>query len=116
MTSIVAFLEARLAEDAANRDEMHARDCTSLRPLPLPCDCPGPARALREFKAKARIVTEHAPVHPVVLRELAPSSDDGLVILSYCPVCDSEEPPCSTLRAVTSVYADHPDYRAEWTP
>jgi hypothetical protein len=109
------FLEARLAEDAANRDEIHARNCTSLRFLPLPCDCPGPARALRELEAKARIVDEHAPVHPVVLRELVSSSQEGLVILSFCPVCDSEEPPCSTLRALTSVYSDHPDYRQEWT-
>jgi hypothetical protein len=114
VTSIVEFLQARLAEDQADFAEVHARNCECLRTLPLPCDCSGPARALREVEAKRRIVKAHEPVHPVLLREGAPSSDEGLTILSYCPVCETEEPPCPTLRALASVYADHPDCQEEW--
>jgi hypothetical protein len=114
MTSIVEVLQARMAEDEADWADAHARDCRFLRTLPLPCDCTRPARALREVQAKKRIANEHEPVHPVLLRDGAPSSNEGLTILSSCRVCQTEEPPCPTLRALASVYANHPDCEEDW--
>ena len=57
-----------------------------------------PARVLAECEAKRQIVELHAEV------EKAGAS---------CAVC-WEDYPCPTLRILTSVYADHPDFREEW--
>ena len=65
-----------------------------------------PARVLAECEAMRRIVGEHLP-----------GGEDGK---SYCGCCWLDdlrtwEPyPCPTMRAVASVYADHPDYQEAW--
>lgn len=54
-----------------------------------------PARVLAECEAKRRIVGYHSVPDP---------HDHG----EGCPGCD-------TMRALALPYADHPDYRAEWS-
>ena len=74
-------------------------------------------RALAECSAKRRIVEEHPgvflPKHHEQLppkcrrcRNLEPAEGDRHMFAPW---------PCGTLRALASVYADHPDYQQEWT-
>ena len=57
-----------------------------------------PARVLAECEAKRRIISLHRQYE-------WPSCDGG----------DAHGPEnCETLRILASVYADHPDFRAEW--
>ena len=70
-----------------------------------------PARVLAECEAKRRIVEFHRP-----------SSDaPGPEWLPYCEGCWQEGGedgaplhPCRTIRFIAAIYADHPDYRADW--
>lgn len=59
-----------------------------------------PARVLREVEAKRRLLDLHRP-----------DSDDR----PECGTCGPRHP-CSTLRLLALPYADHDDYREEWTP
>lgn len=78
-------------------------------------------RVLAECAAKRRIVEEHA--ERTWIRVLGDdSSREGLGTCAACAVWDegdydgppAVEWPCPTLRALASVYADHPEFRAEW--
>jgi len=118
--TVAGFLLARIAEDEASALEAQAyeqsdRDgprlihvCDYLGPeLADHIARHGPARVLAECEAKRRIVEEHAPW-----------LDVGK---STCPRCRGAAnravpAPCPTLRALASVYANHPDYRQEWRP
>lgn len=94
-TDLVTFLRARLDEDEDNSPQWHSRDCYLVKRGEdmfgdvEPCDCPGPARVLRDVEAKRRVIllaqmlVDH-PLTPAFLRMLA------------------------------SVYAEHPDYQAGW--
>ena len=62
-----------------------------------------PARVLREVEARRAILAIHE------YEWLGP--DDAA--WKGCPV-DVEDWPCRTVRALASVYADHPDYDPEW--
>lgn len=64
-----------------------------------------PERALAECEARRRIVHEHAWTG--VAWAAANERD--------CPRCGMDQP-CSTLRILAEVYADHPDFREEWAP
>jgi len=68
-----------------------------------------PARVLAECAAKRAIVAEHVAYFEVcaVCYDQDASSPGDFVMKAY---------PCDTLRALASVYADHPDYRSEWAP
>jgi len=81
-----------------------------------------PARVLADITAKRAIVAIHQP-------EQGP--DTWYWLQRRCKGCGStwhkwlpDRPPteigpergCPTLRALASVYADHPDYREEWKP
>ena len=89
--TLTDFLLARIAED-----EAVARSLTynwsdpqeSLR-----------RRFIADVEAKRRIVEEHD---------------------RHRGECDRDyqfgDQPCETLRALASVYSDHPDYREEWKP
>ena len=93
--TITEFLEARIAED-----EKPAYYYGSL--------ALGTARVLAECAAKRAILKEHA--------------EDGL----YCDTCAEwwrsevgEGPPqvkypCATVKALATVYADHPEYDKDW--
>lgn len=65
-----------------------------------------PARIVAECEAKRQIVEEH------------PSYDGRGQNCATCCASDEAGDPwcCTTLLAVASVYADHPDYREEWRP
>jgi hypothetical protein len=69
-----------------------------------------PARVLREVEAKRRTLELHARAEA--------NFGDGFVAecCKTCDLDDSDGYPCATLRVLAAVYADHPDYRPEWTP
>jgi hypothetical protein len=73
-----------------------------------------PARVLREVGAKRDIVK----FHPIT-RDVIAVKPDGLHGFG-CATCHQDEGLtmgygwCATLLALAAVYADHPDYRAEW--
>jgi hypothetical protein len=64
-----------------------------------------PARVLHEVEAKRRIIEEHRQE-----------------MLGWCETCDvpgdakGSEIGCPTVRFLALPYADHPDYRQDWTP
>lgn len=68
-----------------------------------------PARALREITAKRALLRAH-PFEPY-----ADEPSEG-----FCAECQRGGSagvwPCPTVRIMSAVYADHPDYRQEWKP
>ena len=93
--TLTEFLLARIDEDAAWR--WHVDYCRALDDGA--CDCQATERVLAECEAKRRIVN----THPFRL------------------VGDGEERQAErlrnhTLRLLALPYAEHPDYRQEWTP
>jgi Family of unknown function (DUF6221) len=88
---LIAFLNARLAEDEATARTIHdmAHPDTAMFTM----------RQVREVEAKGSILALHYPM---------PGRHPGL--------CghDQHELPCPTLRILTAVYSDHPAYRQEW--
>ena len=70
-----------------------------------------PARVLREVAAKRKILAEH--------REEGRGDHRGCAGCGWAAgdeVRLNEVEECPTLRALASVYADHPDYRQGWAP
>ncbi|WP_329308359.1 DUF6221 family protein [Streptomyces microflavus] len=68
-----------------------------------------PARTLREVEAKRGLLDLHRQV------------EDPQEMQDYCTECDlgrDKYPyyPCTTLRLLAAVYADHPDYLPGWQP
>lgn len=142
MTDIVEFLEARLSEDEASAlatteyqpiDEWDAvgvedgdnpeiaRSCWTVVEIAMPRRTNqsarslmthiarhDPARALREVAAKRELLDLHFDGNP------------GDYEPHYCETChdySSHSPeawPCESVRALASVYADHPDYQPVW--
>lgn len=98
MDDLIAFITARLAEDEAAA-KLARPDYFTFEVLGIFSALGDmrhvirhdPARVLRELAAKRAILSEH-------------------IVGGWHPV------PCLTLRALASVYSDHPDYRAEWKP
>lgn len=66
------------------------------------------ARVLAECESKQRIIEEHQMWKPSGYR-----FTDGRQI-DVCTV-DEQHWPCRTMKALASVYAEHPDFRSEWT-
>jgi hypothetical protein len=98
--TLTDFLLARIAEDeATSLSGRHGK----------------PDRIARECEAKRRIVEEH---------ELIRAAYPGTTVETdpCCSTCSAggEYPgdgyPCPTLRALATVYSDHPDHRDEWRP
>ncbi|WP_235738983.1 DUF6221 family protein [Nocardioides alcanivorans] len=127
--TIVEFLLARIADDEAmamaQREDVEREFGSTTVELHSPIDQEGlgdmgwPAlvidesRVQAECEAKRQIVELHAP------------DDGGSLPISpewwSCSTCEQDpraeawsEWPCSTLRALASVYADHPDYDPAW--
>lgn len=121
---LVRFLQARFTEDAARQQDIweqwHHRDCEALPQVLYPdretgaCDCGVPARVLAEVEAKRQVLNAHPSTRDVVT--VSPDGAHGF----GCATCHQDEGVivgdgwCVTLRALASVYASHPDYRAEW--
>jgi hypothetical protein len=118
--TLADFLLARVAEDEASADELHWDACEHHYGREIggfPCDCWYPERVRRECDAKRRIVELHAPVEvyrgrPLVCTVCVQVDDGG----DYVIGAPGDVWPCTTLRALASVFADHPDYREEWRP
>lgn len=138
--TIVEFLRARLAEDerkaraacehtdSAWRVDGDGETLLFWDPMP---DTPGtsqtlghrivphvarhdPARVVAEVEAKRRILVRH---HPSKMAPWAPAGCEGCGTEG-----DGDDPitehidECPELRDLAVVYADHPDYRQEWSP
>jgi len=118
--NITDFLLARIAEDevtagAALNDQVSVPvGATVWHQSTMPHVARhNPARVLAECKAKRAIIAEHG-------RDEASSGD-------YCETCaewwkyevgEGAPPvayPCTTVRALAAVYADHPDYLQDWS-
>jgi len=116
------FLLARIAEDEARADEIHDYDCGALDTLQYygadfkqdrwrPWCCGYPARVLVECEAKRRIVEIHVEIDEEYTNPR----------IRCCQECSAygEYPtpfPCSTLKAVANIYADHECFQEEWRP
>ena len=105
--SITEFLLARIAEDEDrnNPDPDPSGSCDYLHGVHYDS-----ARVLAECAAKRAIVDIHGDRDG----DCARCSD-----YAWFAVLDGgerEEFPCPTLRTLAAVYADHPDYRPEWSP
>lgn len=137
MTELVDFILARVAEDEALARSATAGDrtgnwwldpdeggitevsCLEVQGFVTAVDQDAahivrhsPASVLRECEAKRRIVEQAGEA----------SGDRGQVIQEFA-VGDAEvddmyasDPGELILRALASVYAEHPDYRPEWSP
>jgi hypothetical protein len=115
---LVEFLRTRLDEDEQRSDHIHNDNCEYFWNPERPelHDCGEPTRVLAEVKAKRLILDEHRP-----------TSDEELIVCTTCADQDwvyvrrkqTGDPqfggwPCSTIRALTLMYTDHPDYNPEW--
>jgi hypothetical protein len=110
VSDLAEFLRVRLDEDEANAGNALAQwpdTHFTINPGSLVIvefhRRRHPARVLREVEAKRAILTLHA----------------GSVDHDYpqeAPVCGTcgEWGPCETLRALSPVYSDHPDYDPVW--
>ena len=142
MTSLTDFLLARIAEDeaVARAAQAHERALLAVKPtwsvvyawammLNTPNGrgggshnfqpgAPSPARVLAECAAKRAIVEEHGELYWF-------SGARGSEPTGKCRICAENEEsdyegaplvawPCPTLRALASIWADHPAYEAEW--
>lgn len=116
MSDLTDFLLARIAEDEADSYRIHdLLDDKYTWPDDLAgCPCGVPARVLAECAAKRRIVALHS--------ETSEMRDYGNWEPHLCRSCggqgyndfDGIAYPCDTIKALASVYADHPDFREEW--
>jgi hypothetical protein len=102
--TIAEFLEARISEDeySSNRELLLGTSMTLTRLH---------SRILDECAAKRAILNLHQRmdyVQRMVYGDIYPCTECGSVDDS--PV----EWPCPTLKAIASVYKDHPDYQQEW--
>lgn len=120
---IIEFILAQIAEEEAEaRKRLHhaqQNDLTVRDPAHLGKFMPGwyewreievfAARVLAGCAAKRRIVEMHdqGGVRWVGF----PRADHQE---TYC-LADQHPTPCPTLRALASVYVEHPDYKEEWT-
>lgn len=131
MTDLVKFLTARLDEDEAVANDVRpdeylsTRDNSELTTLgfdtqPYRTVAITSGRVLAEVEAKRRILAIHQR-----------NTENGGDLDPDCTKCMSWETgvdpydelvtdaeydswPCDTVKALASVYANHPDYRPEW--
>ena len=106
--TIIEFLEARIAEDEAlarQEDEDYA-DTTLLPTYDSYHQYNwNTARVLAECAAKRAIIEQHRVAQWFSVPEGCVTCREHAVPVQF---------PCSTVRALASVYADHPDYQQEW--
>jgi hypothetical protein len=114
MTDLTTWLLERIAEDLHDADQFHERGC-SIEQSFGECDCGHPARVLAQCEAMRAVVEMHAPVEvyreqPLVCTVCVQTDDSGDFIVSR----PEDAWPCPTLRALASIWADHPEFRQEW--
>lgn len=97
MTDLIEFLRQRL-----NEDERWALEAEAARH--------DPARVLREVKAKRRILSEHRRHEHYP--QCCKCSD--LFTADHAEHAQMDRWPCATIRALASIYSDHPDCQQEW--
>lgn len=93
MNDLWEFLLARIAEDRANLPTSFVNGIS-------------PARFEAECEAKEEIIK----VHQHVFRE----GDGNLIGDTWECICCGTEWWCKTIKAVGSVYADHPGFHPQW--
>lgn len=128
----VAFIRARLDEQEREFSQGH-------EPGECHPNC-GHVCMLRGVEAKRRIVDEHAPILNSVEWPHDQTGKGEAWICRRCANAENDQDnwrpaighagtfphenfvtsyvlaPCPTLRLLASEFADHPDYRQEWTP
>ena len=124
--TITEFLEARIAEDAAALERTswyphstHGQDAIGTYRADCP-DClgvPSRARVLAECKAKRRILDLyefHRENRDARRSPLARAAEDERATQERRTQEARARVAEDALRALASVYADHPDYQQEW--
>jgi hypothetical protein len=111
--TLTDFLLARIDGEEYGADEWHRDDCATHGPISFSCDCNGPKRVRAECEAKRRIISECQEW----IAAVSNSPRDSLEWYDRAEDCilGFEVGP-QLLRTLGTVYADHPDYRAEWSP
>ena len=105
---LVQFLRDRLDEDAEGAHNIHDRQSDAY--LDGDCICEYPARVLAEVEAKRWLLAQYVE-HERMDRETFEAEGQharSLVSLRAAYL--------DAVRALASVYTDHPDYREEWRP
>lgn len=97
---ISEFLEARIAEDEEKAKLIAGTSFPRNHIQEW-----GPARVLAECAAKRTILA----LHPAPMQ----TDEDPLFPIEPATCRCGSRLPCSTLRALAAVYADHPDYPKE---
>ena len=116
--TIIEFLEARIDEDMQAFEKV-AR-VVNLRPDLKSHPTNTPARHVAELVAKRAIVDRHQPDRALEnwywsQRKCAECGGAWHKYVSGAlPTDIGPEQGCATLRALASIYADHPDYKTEW--
>ncbi|NHP18122.1 hypothetical protein G8767_31810 [Rhodococcus sp. IC4_135] len=106
---IEEFLTARLADDDMHADKADLRDIEKFGGVPIYMNVPGTsARTRREVAAKRAIIEA---ADEATSCDMSVDSDRRVGSRNMV-----EEPSVGDLilRALASVYSDHPDYRTEW--
>ena len=121
MTEIIEFVEARLAERAAEAPLVHVLGCDAHSPCPdgcCPmgtCDCGEPERILADIATKRQIVHWCANE---VLRDVDLTGMDqpGWSVRAAAPGRHVEVFTAAfTLRAIATAFAAHPEFKPEWS-
>ena len=104
---IVAFIRARLDEDARDADDLHDIElCDQVRLDGPPCDCGIPGRMLRAIEAKRGLLAL------TLDGENGVACANALVEGEY----DSDmEWPEKILCLLASEWSDHEDYQTVWS-
>lgn len=108
--NIIEFIEARLDEDEA-MSPYFCEGVDEYRGCALLSD-----RMLREVETKRAILAEHATEEFPVAWHTSPE-DVELRVYPVCKTCNAwfgRFGACPTVRAVASVWSDHPDYDPAW--
>ncbi|MDH6282834.1 DUF6221 family protein [Prescottella agglutinans] len=112
MSEIVEFLHARLDADGNRAQQIEGLAVARFGGVPQYRNLADtPVRIGREVEAKRQILDDHIDAEGQCLRCLDSDGvweEDGKVIAYTQPY------PCMTVRALASVYSDHPDFREEW--
>lgn len=112
--TLTEFLLARIAEDEELADRVEFRPYVGEG---VPQSLQG--RVLAECEAKRRIVESCRPVYPVFYRESVrrlceERNETSVPIEAVGDAMWPHDAAEDTLRALASVYADHPDYDPSW--
>jgi hypothetical protein len=106
------FLLARIAEDQERAEfVMRQQEGGWVDPEPWRLSwhdeydllCIAPSRAMTEARIRDKMVTDHTPWHVCAESTGRP------------PMSGEPRFPCTTLLLLAQPYADHPDYRKEWS-